>query len=263
MALGREWLLAGVIAGGAVVGVGVGVATGGPEGVPVLASVSTFDCPAGAAVGDLHSGDRILATGRDDSGDWLEVRAPNDQGARVWVEARYVTPDGGTADLDVRSCDEEGEVAFAPNADVPAADTTTTTVAGAPKPGGGSSGGGGGSGPADTTGPTITSASVTPGEIWEQDGGGILCGTKPRQAAVAASATDPSGIASITASWTVGAGGPQNRNVPATFGPFPYLTVPANTSATITITITARDSAGNASTTTRQVVVHSTEKCFG
>jgi len=278
MALGGGWLLAGVIAGGAVVGVGVGVATGGADSIEVLASVSTFDCPAGATVGALHSGDRVFATGRDDSGAWLEVRAPRDQRARVWVEARYVTPDNDTAGLDVRSCDEQGEVAFAPAA----GDTTATTTPGAPAPGGGtpargtpapgtpapgggSTGGGstGGGSPAapDTAGPTITSASVTPGEIWEQDGGGILCGAKPRQATVAASANDPSGVASISASWAFGTVN-QTKNVPATFGPFPYLTVPDNTTSTITITITARDTAGNASSTTRQVVLNSTAKCF-
>jgi hypothetical protein len=254
MAVGRELLLAGVIAGGAVVGVGVGVATGGPEGVPVLASVSTFDCPAGAVVGDLHSGDRILATGRDDSGDWLEVRAPNDQGGRVWVEARYVTPDAETADLDVRSCDEQGEVAFAPNADVPAADITTTTGGDGGSSGGGSSGGGGGSAP-DTTGPTITSASVTPGEIYETD---ATTGCA-EQASVAASATDPSGIASLTASWTSPVS--QTKNIPAIFGPFAAYTIPVNTQQTVTITITARDGAGNVSTTTRQVVLTSFGLC--
>jgi hypothetical protein len=49
----------------------------------------------------------------------------------------------------------------------------------------------------------------------------------------------------------------------AEFGPFEYKTVPDNTTETIKITITARDSAGNESKTEVEVDVHSLAECFG
>src|SRR5262245_21189595 len=118
-----RWFLVGVVATGAAVGVGVGAATGGTDSVEVAAAVSFYGCPDGSPLGDLRGGDRVLATGRDATGDWLEIRSPHNRGARVWVEARFITADASTDALDEKSCDERGELALAP-----VTETTTTTV---------------------------------------------------------------------------------------------------------------------------------------
>jgi len=49
----------------------------------------------------------------------------------------------------------------------------------------------------------------------------------------------------------------------ASFGPFPNPTVPDNTTVSVSITITARDIAGNQSTATTTVAVSSLALCFG
>jgi len=240
-----QLLVAGtIVAGGAGAGVALdqtGVFGGGDETVEVsLDAVSVYDCPDGAESGEVHRGDRVLATGRDGSGAWIEIRDPRDLGARVWVKAPYLVPDADLSGLDVRDC-EEVEVAL----------PTTTT---APSDGGG----GGGGTAADTTGPTISGVSANPNEIWETFPS--LCGEMAKQSTITASASDPAGIASLTASWAFGPVN-QTKNIPAQFGPFPYLTVPDNTQPTITITITARDTHGNTRTATTTVVVHSAAQC--
>jgi hypothetical protein len=259
-----QLLVAGtIVVGGAGVGVGLdqaGVFGGGDETVEVsLDAVSTFDCPDGGEVGEVHRGDRVLATGRDDSGGWIEIRDPRDLGARVWVNATYLVPDADLSGLDTRECEV-----------LVAAATTTTLLVPFPGPqpdeGGGSTGGGGGGAPADTTGPTITNVGASPNHIWEQDGQGITCPpANPRQSVVSASASDPSGVASLTASWAFGSVN-QTKNIPppAQFGPFPAGTVSGNApyDHPITITITARDNRGNTSTATTTVTLTSIAQCF-
>src|SRR5690606_40707063 len=55
-------------------------------------------CPATAEAGEVHDGDRVLVTGVDESGNWLEIRDPERVEARVWVQREYVDPD---RDIDV------------------------------------------------------------------------------------------------------------------------------------------------------------------
>src|SRR5262245_33687279 len=108
IALTQLLIAGGIVAGGVGVGVALdqaGVFGGGDETVEVaLDSVRTFDCPDGGEVGELHGGDRVLATGRDDEGTWAEVRNPGDLSGRVWVAARYLVPDRDLAELDVHEC---------------------------------------------------------------------------------------------------------------------------------------------------------------
>ena len=255
IALTQALVVAVVVTGG-VLGVALqqgGVFGGGDETIEVaLDAVPVTDCPDGSDVGDLHRGDRVFATGRDESGDWVEVRDPAGLSGRVWLRAQYLLPDADLSALDVHECavaEAAVTTTTGPTGSLPP-NVTTTTKKGAPAPV-----------PADTTAPTITGVSATPNEIWEQDTASLHCGTKPRQATINASANDPSGVASLTASWAFGSVN-QTKNIPAQFGPFPYLTVPDNTHPTITIAITARDTRGNTSTATTTVVVHSTAECF-
>jgi hypothetical protein len=245
-------LLVAVVVVGTGAGVGLqqaGVLGGGETAEVRLERVSAYDCPDGASVGDFHRGDRVLATGRDESGEWIEVRSPVDLGARVWLRTEYLVPDGDLSGLDVREC--------APAELAAAVTTTTAAIAGVPTTvagGGGSSGGGGGGGPAppaDTTGPTITGATVSEDEIWESP----PPGTCPDRSTINAQASDPSGVASFTASWQFATVNQPPTPIPAVFGPFPSTTT--NNFIDVTITITARDTRGNTSTATVMVTLWS------
>lgn len=70
-------------------------------------SVDAFDCPDGAVIGELLSGDRVLAVGRDATASWLQVRDPVDIGRLLWVSAESVHADEGAgtfAGLPVADC---------------------------------------------------------------------------------------------------------------------------------------------------------------
>jgi hypothetical protein len=116
-----------------------------------------------------------------------------------------------------------------------------------PDPGGGSNPGGGGfvvppppPPPPDTTGPSL-GFSASPNPIYEVNSLGC-----PTAAVVTATASDPSGIASMTSS-PAGGGGGGSLSIP-TGGPHP-----PNTS--VTVTVTAVDGAGNATTRSFSVQV--------
>jgi RNA polymerase sigma factor (sigma-70 family) len=125
--------------------------------------------------------------------------------------------------------------------------------------------------PPDTTPPALGQVIASPGAIWELDDPALACpaGTA-RVSTISVDVTDDdSGVSSVTASWTIGGNGTQNSMTPSgsaystQFGPFPYLTVPDNTSQNISIFITATDAAGNQSSTSSAITVNSLAKCFG
>lgn len=233
---------AAVVAGG--VGVGVALEQSGALGdddetVAVsLDSVSTFDCPEGAAVVELHRGDRVLATGRDPSGAWIEIRDPRDLGARVWVAAPSLVPDRGLSGLAERECArrEETVVPSPSNESAPPEVTTTTQPAKAPAPL-----------PVDLDGPVIGTVGAQPALIFTS-GGACTNITS----VVSVGVTDPSGVQSVSVAWSVpgGAGGTGTPEGAAfRVGPQPFSpNLPPNTP--VTLTITARDNAGNQSQVT-------------
>ena len=125
----------------------------------------------------------------------------------------------------------------------------------------------------DTTPPTIGSKGATPDEIWEEDGLGVKCplGTD-RQSTISAVVTDNFAVTSVTAAWS-DPDGIQNvpmsgvgSNYTTTFGPYeagdwdPFSVFPYDHS--VTITITARDAAGNKSSTTVSVTVWEIGHCL-
>lgn len=267
------------------------------------AAVPVFDCPGGAAVDTLHNGDRIFASAVHDELDgWLEIRHPNEPGRGFWIEQRFITPDESVGDLEEAPC-VETEVFYGEPPTTTTSSTTTTTTRPGQEPSDEpddpgdpdepsqpgqtpttqpSSGGGGNtattqpSGGSDGTTTTTEAPDTTPPslsvsrsqpEIWEQDspGHGLSCGTNPRSSLITANASDDSGISSLRIRWSVG-----NSNVneemsgsQKQFGPFPYLTIPDNTQQNVTITVTARDGAGNENTKNTTVLLHSTGQCFG
>jgi len=114
----------------------------------------------------------------------------------------------------------------------------------------------------------ISTASASPAQIWEQHPN--LCSGQPKQSVISATATDPSGVTEMRATWTVGnffedevmTGGATRTT---TMGPYPYLTVAEVWPYTedVTVTITATDGAGNTSQTTVVVTVTGAADCFG
>ncbi len=131
--------------------------------------------------------------------------------------------------------------------------------------------------PPDTTDPAIANANITPGKIWEQDGmvGGfnISCMTpEPRQATISAFVTDNVGVTSVTATWADPLGGESvsmsssGSTYTGTFGPYAAGTWgPTSDPWThpVTVTVTALDAAGNATSTTVSVTVTEISACFG
>jgi hypothetical protein len=150
------------------------VAVGGGE-------VTYHVCPDQAAAGSFHRGDRVYATGRNEAGDWVAVRAPLDVNVRVWVRAEGVDPDRSFDDLPVVGCEPLGggatEQAGSSTTTAPAESTTssettstettqvTTTVPEStestetvsPTV----------TGPSDTAGPVIGAVTSDQPKIWE------------------------------------------------------------------------------------------------
>src|SRR5690606_29112821 len=85
-------------------------------------------CPATAEAGEVHDGDRVLVTGVDESGNWLEIRDPQSLEARVWVQREYVDPDRDL-DVPVAPCAlEVGRFDRLASAEETTTTTTTTTT---------------------------------------------------------------------------------------------------------------------------------------
>ena len=107
---------AGGIAAAAAVGVGVGRSggvdlVGEPTSVVIdaQATVAFSACPGTARIGDLHRDDRVFLTGRSEDGAWLELRAPGEPLARVWVQAGAVGADAEVDGLSVSDCRTDGD----------------------------------------------------------------------------------------------------------------------------------------------------------
>lgn len=114
----------------------------------------------------------------------------------------------------------------------------------------------------DTSGPSL-SVSRSAAEIWETEPG--FCTGLAKASTISASATDPSGVASVRATWSVGNLN-ENKSLAsgsAQFGPYPGDTVAHNAQETVIVTVTATDTAGNSTVRTTSIVVHHHVQCFG
>lgn len=116
--------------------------------------------------------------------------------------------------------------------------------------------------PPDTTGPSL-SISRSPADIWEQFEG--LCTGKAKSATLSATASDPSGVASVQATWSVG-NHHESKSLTggsASFGPYAYGTVAGGEQVSVQVTVTAVDGNGNSTVKSTSVTVHSADQCFG
>ncbi|HSL58447.1 MAG TPA: hypothetical protein VK866_11445 [Acidimicrobiales bacterium] len=123
--------------------------------------------------------------------------------------------------------------------------TTTTTTA-----------------PPDTSGPTVslTRSAATIDEVAD----GLNC-PNPSTSTVTVSASDPSGVTSVVMGWSGAASGSATfaTSGSRTFGPFAYTAgAPQGGSATINVSVTATDQAGNQTIRGTSITVRSADLCF-
>ena len=110
-------LLAGLGAVGLVAGGALGFTvlksedenTSGVGAVVEAQQYSLYVCPGGALDGIAYPGDRVYVTGRDESGGWLEIRDPRNQGNVRWIPAGAADPDT-VVDVPVHDCNEPIEL---------------------------------------------------------------------------------------------------------------------------------------------------------
>ena len=225
--------------------------------------VASGICPGGTDAITFRNGDRVLAVQR--KGDaWIAVRNPENVAQLVWVARNAINPDANQrplTDLPQGGCDTATiNGVLAPPVDDPTASssTTTTTTTGtapAPAPGPGPSPGPAPApapGPApDTQKPNVAQAGVAPTELCDAPQTGWAT-----TATMSAVVTDNVAVTSVQATWSglPGSGVQLTKtggsSWSGTFGPFGGA-VPAGQSKNVTITLTARDAAGN--TTTRTI----------
>lgn len=223
-----------------------------------------YDCPDGAIVGDARPGDRLFAVGRTDDGGWLAVRAV-DGGDISWLPAAALATDDNR-ELPAITCTETiamnvgatDTTTTDTSTSTTTVETTTTTVPPttttvpatvpptAPPP----------TLPPDTQQPSLQ-ASSNLSEIFDSK-----WPTCDNDAVLTAFASDNVGVTAVTATWSGLQGSPKaftkgaGNTWTTTFGPFGGLS--SGYSELITITITARDAAGNTRSTNVQVRVFET-----
>jgi hypothetical protein len=139
--IGAAATLAVAVAGGFAIGVALErsgrvdpVAEPDPATVRDSRAVA-FDCPGGTVVVALGRADRVAVVGRDEPGDWLELRSPLDQSAVVWMPSAQIDLDGRVGALPVHQCGEPPPPTPPTIPANPADDrprTTTTTTARSP-----------------------------------------------------------------------------------------------------------------------------------
>ena len=266
-------------------------------------AAGAYDCPNGAVLAEYDAGSRIYAIGRTQEGSWILARDLDEPGLSVWIPAAMLVGDTSFDSLPVTSCNESGTTVVSTTTTVPQGTTTseagstsstssssttepatTTTTKPATttttKPATTTT-----TKPATTT--TTKPATTTTTEpdtappkmgvptrseskIWELDNDVISCPPAyPRESILSVIAEDErSGIAQVRATWTING---QSGSVTMTgsgtysgaFGPFVYPTVPDSGDEIVVITVTATDGAGNKSSDTVDVRVHSLAGCFG
>ncbi len=204
---------------------------------------SLYDCPGGAAAGIAYPGDRVYVTGRNEAGDWLELRDPRQQATSRWVPADAVDPDV-VAGVPVRSCTQdvsllaEGATTTTETTTTSTVPETTTTVPATTVPATVP--------PIRNQPPVIGNGTATPNII----AGLTECG--PSASSFAVSVTDPTGVASVRTDWSMPnwsgeqtAGSvllvPSGNVYSGSIGP---NNNPSGSGAFVTITVTATDSQG-------------------
>ncbi|MCU1440980.1 MAG: hypothetical protein JWP85_1977 [Rhodoglobus sp.] len=209
-------------------------------------TTEALGCPGGVAVSRLEPGQRVLIVARSDDSHWLGVRDPLDLGRTVWLPIGVVAVDAGqdgVGTLPVGGCPaplvaQETPVPVPPAPEPAPEPEPEPEPLPEPVPV-----------PADTTGPVLGQSSASPNPISME--GYPECG--PTLSTVSVFATDPSGVASVSASWS---GGGAALVPSGTMWSFPFSEGTIGFANTVyTITLTAVDALGNATSTAVNVTV--------
>lgn len=240
------------VAGGAALAVATQQAADGgatplaPLSLAASKGIPASACPGGDAVTTLDPGARLLALSQSEDGAYLSVRDPHALGTVVWVAAGVATVDAGQDPdaLPVSGCYEAGEVApivtQGPAEPEPAPQPAPQP---GPQPGPRPAPGGGGTTPppvpTDSQKPTIQVGTWSEGYTCTVD-----VGYGPASASISITVGDNVGVTSVTASSPtpgVTLSGPSGSGATRTF----TVSRSGNTDATIQVTFTVKDAAGN------------------
>jgi uncharacterized protein YjdB len=247
------------------VGIGAGVLATRALSPPVTLDATAVDyhrCPGGAApIGAFHRGDRVFAVATDSAGHWVAVRSPQGDSEIVWIDRDYLVADADLADLPTASCPDPTPNTTIASGSTTIPDTTTTSSASTTTSAATAT-------TADTTPPVITALTSDPAEVFEE----YLSGSSAciDDATAAIQITTSGGATGVTVRFTVlgdvlsvdAAGG--SGDWTAILGPYPYGHLPVpNEGADITVTAMARDAAGNETSATIVVRLHSAAECIG
>lgn len=192
-------------------------------------------CPGGPTTATLPADTRVLAVAQSDDAAHVGVRDPDDFSSILWLSTSDVAVDEGQTAVLPTGAPCPVAVISAPE-QVPAPVPAPTTE---PSPG---------PAPDDTAGPSI-SASAQPTTI-TMAGYSAYCG--PDVSTVSVIANDPSGISSVSASWSGGSAPLAGSGSNWSFG---FSGTSTGADVPYTITLTAVDGAGNTSTTSVVVTV--------
>ena len=262
--LGAVGLVAGAVLGATVLRAPSDDASAAAAGPAIeVRHGSTYDCPDGALVGELRSGDRVYVIARDESDVWSAVRDPRALNTVVWIPSAALEPDGERAEVPVMTCAEAavslGEVPTSTT--VPLKSTTTSTTSTTVP------------GSSTTVAPTTTAATVVttlppttvappttapdtqPPTLQVQSDvdeiNDLSWPTCVNEAQLTAFANDNRGVVAVTGTYAAGLPrSPLNFTFSAgawraTFGPFSGLD--PNQFPLVPVTVRARDAAGNLS----------------
>lgn len=268
------------LAGGVALGAtGTVDVVGEPADVVLAADVVPIHaCPDADEVGTLVRGDHVWTVAQDPTGDWLQVRSPDDLFDRAWVRAEFLVPEGSTADLATVDCAGHDvtvdagvaapEATTTSESTTSAPDETTTTAldettsttpdvtaqppaTGSPTTGTPTTRASTTTAPPDRP-PAIAQATAAPDTIWEFANTGCSTG-RPTRSIISATITDDRDVTAVDfvavvngQAQTLAQGDPQGSTHRAQLGPFASTEVSADTD--IDVTITATDDSGKQST---------------
>jgi hypothetical protein len=237
------WIGVVVVVGLVGGGVGVsGLAGAATDEVVVVGHTSVLDavvdagsCPGGPVVRTLSADTRVLAVARSEDSVYLGVRNPDDVAATIWVPASVVVPDAGqdAAGLPVGEACPTGTLAPLIVVVVPVETTAEPSVPPSAQP-------------SDTIKPTLGVPTATPTMIYNTE-----------NSAIAVTATDNVGVTGVKVTWT----GPASSSGEATLikGQWKLTFDPDNfLNGKYTLTLVARDAAGNLSAPRTVDVYHDT-----
>jgi hypothetical protein len=220
--------------------------------VSVTGGVDGLSCPGGSALERFVGGERVIATHRSDDSAYLAVRDPYNLALSVWLPADLVLIDENqpaVETLPVGGCAVTEVVEVTPTATPTTEPTSEPTSAPKPKPTKKPT--------PDKTKPVVSVGSFSPSPVYGK-AAAPYCDTKTT---VTVTATDNKGVSSVKASASFGT--VKQKSHSGNSWVFTY-SADYNSGAdkSVTVTFTAKDSAGNATVKTTTITLVSAGNCL-